>query len=61
MRTDRKTIEELERLLSEYIDEVEQRRNDKKLTNSTADTYLRHSNNFVNWCKEKFVPGGRNL
>ena len=61
MKTDRKTIEELERLIIEYEVEVEQKRREGKLADSTADTYLLHSNNFVKWCKGEFIPGGRNI
>ncbi len=61
MRADRKTIEELERLILEYEVEVEHSRMDGKLSDKTANTYLVHSNNFVRWCKGEFIPGGRNM
>ena len=61
MKTDRKTIEELERLILEYEVEVERSRKDGKLSDKTANTYLAHSNNFVRWCKGEFIPGGRNM
>lgn len=61
MRTDRKIIEEPERLILEYEVEVERSRKDGKLSDKTANTYLPHSNNFVRWCKGEFIPGGRNM
>lgn len=50
----------LEELLWDYENEVLQAKHSGLLTESTARTYLLHANNFVKWCKDDFVPGGRN-
>jgi len=60
MRTDKKTIEELERLMIEYEEEVERQRRKGRLSKNTAITYLLHPNNFIRWCKGEFFPGKRN-
>lgn len=57
MRTDKKIISEMERLFKEYDDEVEKRKKEGILKNTTARTYLSHAENFVRWCKEEFTPG----
>jgi hypothetical protein len=56
-RTDRKTIEEMERLFKAYEREVEERKKDGCLTLTTANTYLSHAHDFVRWCKGEFIPG----
>jgi hypothetical protein len=61
MRTDKRTIAEMERLLEEYDTEVEAKRKEGILKNKTAKTYLLHAENFVKWCKEEFIPGIRKL
>ena len=57
MRTDEKTIKEIERLFQIYETEVQELENKGILANKTAKTYLTHSNNFVRWCKGEFEPG----
>ncbi len=61
MKTDRKTITEIERLLEEYEVEVENKRKSGVLADKTAKTYLHHANTFVRWCKGDFVPGAKNI
>lgn len=57
MRTDRKTIIEIERLLEEYEIEVKS----VNLADNTVRTYLYHANSFVRWCKGDFEPGGKKM
>ncbi|MEK3976211.1 hypothetical protein [Psychrobacillus sp. FSL K6-1267] len=51
---------QLAKLLGDYEKEVLEAKKSGLLTESTAKTYLLHANNFVKWCKDDFVPGGRN-
>jgi hypothetical protein len=55
MRADRKTIEELKRLLMEYEIEIEQRMKEDKLKYNTVRTYLYHPKRFVKWCKGESI------
>jgi hypothetical protein len=61
MRADKDIIAEMEKLFEEYNIEVEAKRKAGVLKDKTAKTYLLHPKNFIRWCKEDFVPGGRNL
>jgi len=61
MKADKNFINQFERLLERYEIEVEEKRKKRILTKKTADTYLRHVNTFLRWCKDDFVPGGRNM
>jgi len=60
-RTNTGTIKEMERLYGLYEKEVADRVKDSCLTRSTANTYLLHSGNFLEWCKGNFIPGGVKL
>ena len=60
MKSNESVINEMERLLKEYENEVEGKRTRGVLTDKTARTYLYHPNNFLRWCKGEFVPGQRN-
>ncbi len=53
-------ISELEKRLKEYEQVVEDKRANGLMTESTVDTYLNHSRNFVRWCKGDFIPGEKN-
>ncbi|MEW9125208.1 MAG: hypothetical protein AB2421_21030 [Thermotaleaceae bacterium] len=60
MRANKDFISQLNQLLNDYEEELLQAKKQGSLTESTAKTYLLHSNNFAKWCKGDFVPGGRN-
>lgn len=60
MKADWEFRRRLEELLREYENDVLQAMRSGLLTESTARTYLLHANNFLKWCKDDFVPGGRN-
>lgn len=60
MKASKEFINELNKLLTEYENEVKAAYKQGYLTDSTARTYLLHSNNFVKWCKDDFIPGGKN-
>ncbi len=60
MKKNQEFIKELENLYSIYEKEIREARKSGLLTESTAKTYLVHSNNFIKWCKDDFQPGGRN-
>ncbi|PWJ60605.1 hypothetical protein CLV98_101790 [Dyadobacter jejuensis] len=55
MKTNQHTIDELERLLSEYIQEIE----NSNLQNLSAQMYTTQSINFVRWVKGDYTPKGR--
>jgi hypothetical protein len=55
MRISSKALQEVEEALKQYEKEVQS----SKMEPSTKRTYLLHSNNFVRWLKDDFVPGGR--
>lgn len=52
-RVSAKTLQEVEKAYKIYKQEVEQ----SKLEQSTKETYLTHSKNFVRWLKKDFKPG----
>ena len=54
-------IREIERLYSEYEKEVLETSKAGLLEKNTVKTYLLHSQNFVRWCHDDFIPGGRNI
>ena len=60
MKTDKATINEIERLFQEYEKEVYAAQKDGYLSEKTTQTYLVHSGNFVKWCSDIFEPGARN-
>jgi len=60
MKTSKDIIIEIERLLSEYDKEVHKSMDNGLLKFNTVKTYLLHSNNFVRWCRDEFIPGDRN-
>ena len=60
MKVNPELLREMEKLLDQYIKEVEEAKKSGALTESTARTYLLHTSNFVKWCNGNFVPGGRN-
>jgi hypothetical protein len=61
MRTDDKTIAEMERLFEIYEREVQERRKYDCLEQPTVNTYLSHARDFIRWCKGEFMPGTRKL
>ncbi|MFC6330996.1 hypothetical protein ACFP56_00045 [Paenibacillus septentrionalis] len=52
-------IKQLELLFEQYEKEVMERQHDGILEEKTVKTYLLHSNNFVRWCRNDFVPGAK--
>ena len=60
MTTDKTTIAVIEKLFSQYEQEVLAAKNNGYLKENTAKTYLLHSGNFVKWCNGEFEPGLRN-
>ncbi|QGH33148.1 hypothetical protein GI584_03435 [Gracilibacillus salitolerans] len=60
MRVAQDLIKQLEELYETYEQEVKDKSKEGLLTDSTARTYLLHSRNFIKWCKNDFIPGGRN-
>lgn len=60
MRASQEFIKELELLYQRYEQEVMKKTKKGLLTESTAKTYLVHSNNFIKWCRNDFIPGERN-
>ena len=52
---------QLEILFEQYEKEVLEKQHDGILEEKTAKTYLLHSNNFVRWCRNDFVPGARKV
>lgn len=59
MKTDNLTLKEIEKLLDEYVSEVEELEIKGIIQEKTAKTYLLHATNFVRWCKGDFEPGIR--
>jgi hypothetical protein len=59
MKANKEFLNQLNELLNQYEQEVNQARKQGQLTESTAKTYLLHTNNFAKWCKGNFVQGGR--
>ncbi|RDE36623.1 hypothetical protein DV713_00055 [Parageobacillus thermoglucosidasius] len=60
MRASQEFIKKLEELYQIYENEVKEKVKEGLLADNTARTYLLHSENFVKWCRNEFVPGGRN-
>lgn len=61
MKTSSITMQEIERLLSEYEKEIQEAFQKGLLVDNTVRTYLLHSRNFVKWCHGEFIPGSRNV
>lgn len=61
IKTNKGTLAEIQRLLNEYEKEVLNLEKSKVISHNTAKTYLLHSHNFVRWCKDEFIPGGRKI
>ncbi|RXT08922.1 hypothetical protein [Ammoniphilus sp. CFH 90114] len=57
MRASQDFIKQLELLYEQYEKEVLDKQHDGILEEKTVKTYLLHSNNFVRWCRNDFVPG----
>lgn len=57
MKTNNSTILEIERLFQEYEKEVRSAEQNGYLQQTTCNTYLLHSGNFVRWCRDEFEPG----
>jgi hypothetical protein len=55
MRVSSNALQEVETALREYAQEVQA----SNMTPSLKHTYLLHSENFVKWLKNDFVPGAR--
>ena len=60
MKSNKEFIQELERLFGAYEVEVNEALKHGFLKENTATTYLLHVGNFIKWCKDGFIPGGRN-
>ncbi|WP_419885715.1 hypothetical protein [Paenibacillus sp. B-A-8] len=60
MKASQDFIKQLELLYEQYEKEVLEKLKVGILKDTTAKTYLTHSNNFVRWCRNDFVPGDRN-
>jgi hypothetical protein len=60
MRASQEFIKKLEELYQTYENEVKEKAKEGLLADNTVRTYLLHSGNFVKWCRNEFVPGGRN-
>jgi hypothetical protein len=60
MRASQEIIKQLELLYEAYEQEVTEKLKTGILKDSTANTYLTHSFNFVRWCRNDFEPGDRN-
>lgn len=61
MRASQDFVKKLELLFEEYEKEVTEKMKSGLIAENTANTYLLHSGNFVKWCRNDFVPGGRKL
>ena len=59
MKTDAKTMEQIEKLFQLYEQEVTGLENKGVILSNTTKTYLLHSGNFVRWCKGEFEPGSK--
>jgi len=60
MRASQEFMKELDKLYQTYEQEVTEKSKIGLLAGNTKKTYLLHSENFVKWCRNDFVPGGRN-
>lgn len=60
MKTDAKTLAEIERLFDEYEKEVQDLHEKGILQEQTLVTYLTHAHNFIRWIKGDFEPGVKN-
>ena len=60
MKSNKEFIQEVERLFGVYEVEVNEALKRGFLKQNTATTYLLHAGNFIKWCKDDFIPGGRN-
>jgi len=61
LRASQDFIKQLELLFEVYEKEVMEKQKVGILEKKTAETYLRHSSNFVKWCRNDFVPGVRKI
>lgn len=59
MKASSEFIKQLELLFEQYENEVLEKKHDGILEENTARTYLLHSNNFIRWCRNDFVPGAK--
>ncbi|MCF2446571.1 hypothetical protein L0657_21620 [Dyadobacter sp. CY345] len=55
MKTNLELAEEINRLMSLYINEIES----SNLKPLTANMYITHTQNFIRWIEDDFVPGER--
>jgi hypothetical protein len=60
MKASSEFIKQLEELYQTYEQEVLKKSKEGILAPNTVRTYLLHSGNFVKWCRDEFIPGGRN-
>lgn len=60
MKASQDFVSQLENLLKTYEQEVSGLAKEGVLAKNTEKTYLLHSNNFVRWCKDDFIPGAKN-
>jgi len=60
MRASQDFTKQLELLFEQYVQEVKGKLEAGTLKDTTANTYLTYSSNFVRWCRNDFVPGDRN-
>lgn len=61
LRASQEFIKQLEDLHQTYEQEITDKKKEGILKESAAKTYIYHSDNFVRWCKNDFVPGPRNV
>lgn len=54
-RVSTETLQEIEKAYQQYKQEIKQ----SKLEQSTKETYITHSRNFVRWLKKDFEPGNK--
>lgn len=59
MKASSEFIKQLEIMFEQYEKEVLEKQCEGILEEKTVKTYLLHSNNFVRWCRNDFVPGAR--
>lgn len=60
MKVSQEMAVELENLFQLYEKEVRKCTQEGILAKNTEKTYLLHSQNFVRWCKNDFIPGEKN-
>ena len=60
MKVEPELEKKLESLFQQYEEEVNEAKEKSYLKETTANTYLTHSWNFIKWCKGNFEPGGKN-